>query len=195
MKVIDISQEILTCRVYEGDPAPVVDRLMDMNEGELYNLSAFSMCAHNGTHIDAPRHFIKDGKAVDDMPLDSFVGTCFVVEHKGDVGAADAKNILSRAVENNAGERILLKGDLVVTPEAAEVFAGAKIKLLGNESQTVGPENAPMEVHLMLLSAEVVLLEGIVLSNVDEGVYTLSAAPLNFKGIEGSPCRAILIKQ
>lgn len=195
MKVIDISQEILTCRVYEGDPAPRVDRLMDMNDGELYNLSAFSMCAHNGTHIDAPRHFIKDGKTVDEIPLDSFVGTCFVAEHAGGVSAADAENILSKAVASGAGERILLKGKLVVTAEAAEVFARAKIKLLGNESQTVGPENAPMEVHLILLSAEVVLLEGIVLSDVAEGVYTLSAAPLNFRGIEGSPCRAILIKQ
>jgi arylformamidase len=195
MRVIDISQEILGCRVYEGDPAPRVDRLMDMNDGELYNLSAFSMCAHNGTHIDAPRHFIKDGKTVDEIPLDSFVGTCFVAEHKGDVSAADAENILSKAVASGAGERILLKGKLVVTAEAAEVFARAKIKLLGNESQTVGPENAPMEVHLILLSAEVVLLEGIVLSDVDVGVYTLSAAPMNFRGIEGSPCRAILIKQ
>ena len=194
MKVFDISQEVLGCRIYEGDPAPAVDRLMDMNRGELYNLSAFSMCAHNGTHIDAPRHFIKDGKTVDEIPLDSFVGTCFVAEHKGDVSAADAKNILSKAMACGASERILLKGRLVVTPEAAEVFAGGKIKLLGNESQTVGPENEPMRVHVILLSAGVVLLEGIVLSDVAEGVYTLSAAPLNFRGIEGSPCRAVLIQ-
>lgn len=195
MMVFDISQEITGCRIYEGDPAPRVDKLLDMNDGELYNLSAFSMCAHNGTHIDAPKHFMKDGKSIDQMPLESFVGHCFVAEHKGDVSAADAEKILTAAVSAGASERILLKGDLVVTSEAAKVFATAKIKLLGNESQTVGPENAPMEVHLILLSADVVLLEGIVLSNVDEGVYTLCAAPLNFSGIEGSPCRAILIRE
>ena len=65
--------------------------------------------------------------------------------------------------------------------------------LLGNESQTVGPENAPMEVHLILLGANVVLLEGIRLSEVSEGVYFLNAASLNLSGADGSPCRAVLI--
>ena len=65
--------------------------------------------------------------------------------------------------------------------------------MLGNESQSVGPEDAPMEVHVILLSAEVVLLEGIRLSEVPEGVYFLNAAPLNLAGSDGSPCRAILI--
>ena len=77
--------------------------------------------------------------------------------------------------------------------EAAKVFAASEILLLGNESQTVGPENAPMAVHKILLSANVVLLEGIRLSNVPEGVYLLSAAPLNLSGSEGSPCRALLV--
>ena len=65
--------------------------------------------------------------------------------------------------------------------------------LLGNESQTVGPENAPMEVHLILLGAQVVLLEGIVLTDVAEGVYFLSAAPLHLGGCDGAPCRAYLM--
>ena len=65
--------------------------------------------------------------------------------------------------------------------------------MLGNESQTVGPEDAPMEVHLILLGAGVILLEGIRLAEVTEGVYFLSAAPLNLAGADGSPCRAILI--
>ncbi|MBQ8931637.1 MAG: cyclase, partial [Ruminiclostridium sp.] len=67
------------------------------------------------------------------------------------------------------------------------------ILLLGNEPQTVGPQNAPMEVHLILLGADVVLLEGIRLSEVNEGVYFLNAAPLNLSGSDGSPCRAVLI--
>ena len=66
--------------------------------------------------------------------------------------------------------------------------------LLGNESQTVGPEDAPMEIHLILLGADVVLLEGIRLAEVPEGVYLLNAAPLNLSGADGSPCRALLIK-
>ena len=64
--------------------------------------------------------------------------------------------------------------------------------LLGNESQTVGPEEAPMAVHLALLGKGVVLLEGIRLKEVPEGVYLLNAAPLNLSGADGAPCRAIL---
>ena len=67
------------------------------------------------------------------------------------------------------------------------------MKLIGNESQTVGPEDAPMEVHKILLGADVVLLEGIVLKDVDEVKYFLSAAPLNLVGCDGAPCRAILV--
>lgn len=73
------------------------------------------------------------------------------------------------------------------------MFAESNILLLGNESQTVGPENAPMEVHLILLGAGAVLLEGIRLAKVSEGVYFLNAAPLNLSGADGSPCRAVLI--
>ena len=73
------------------------------------------------------------------------------------------------------------------------MFAESNILLLGNESQTVGPENAPMEVHFILLGAGAVLLEGIRLAEVSEGVYFLNAAPLNLSGADGSPCRAILI--
>ena len=92
-----------------------------------------------------------------------------------------------------AAKRILIKGDAVVSPEAARVFAANRILLLGNESQSVGPEDAPMEVHRILLGAEVVLLEGIRLGAVSEGVCFLSAAPLNLSGADGSPCRAFLI--
>ena len=78
--------------------------------------------------------------------------------------------------------------------DAARVFADKGIYLLGNESQTVGPEDAPMEVHKILLSKDVVLLEGLRLSNIEQGEYFLSAAPINIAGSDGAPCRAVLIK-
>lgn len=194
MKIIDISQEILSCNVYPGDPCPEAEKVKSMDQGEVYNLSAFSMGAHNGTHIDAPSHFIKDGKTVDEIPCESTVGYCFVARHNGDVTAKDAGLILEKARDKGAGERILIAGDVTVTEDAAEVFAKAGIKLLGNEGQTVGPKDAPMKVHQILLGAEVVLLEGIVLKNVAEGKYLLNALPLKLKGFEGSPCRACLIQ-
>lgn len=195
MKIYDISSEVFGCAVFPGDPAPKREILRSMIDGDAYNLTAFSMCAHNGTHIDAPRHFIKDGKAVDGIALESFVGLAYVAEHSGAVTEKDARAILEKARGRNpeAAKRILIKGDAVVSEAAARAFASAGILLLGNESQTVGPEDAPMAVHLALLGAEVVLLEGVRLGAISEGVYLLSAAPLKLSGADGSPCRAVLI--
>ena len=195
MKIYDISQEVFSCQVYPGDPAPRKEMLSLMEEGDLYNLTTFSMCAHNGTHIDAPFHFIKDGKTVDAICLEALVGMAFVAEHEGIVTGYDAVEIIKKAKEQNpeAAKRILIKGTAEVSLEASKVFASSEILLLGNESQTVGPEDAPMAVHRILLAADVVLLEGIRLSDVSEGVYLLNAAPLNLGGADGSPCRAILI--
>ena len=195
MKIYDISQEVFTCQVYPGDPAPEKMTLSSMEKGGLYNLTAFHMCAHNGTHIDAPYHFLKDGRTVDAVSLEAFVGMAYVAEHHGIVSGDDAAAIIKNAKEQNmdAARRILIKGDAEVSEEAAKVFASSGLLLLGNESQTVGPQDAPMEVHLTLLSAGVILLEGIRLAEVSEGEYFLNAAPLNLSGADGSPCRAILI--
>lgn len=195
MIIYDISQEVFSCQVYTGDPAPERSFISSMEKGDMYNLTAFSMCAHNGTHIDAPFHFLKDGKTVDDIHLDAFIGMAYVAEHHGIVSGDDALEILEKAKERNpeAARRILIKGEAEVSSEAAKVFASSEILLLGNESQTVGPEDAPMEVHLILLGADVILLEGVRLAEVSEGVYFLNAAPLNLSGADGSPCRAVLI--
>ena len=195
MKIYDISQEVFSCQVYPGDPKPEKKMISFMENDDLYNLTEFSMCAHNGTHIDAPFHFIKDGKTVDEICLEVFVGMAYVAEHHGIVTGDDAIEIIEKAKKQNseAAKRILIKGAAEVSAEAARVFASSEILLLGNESQTVGPEAAPMEVHMVLLGANVVLLEGIRLAEVIEGVYFLNAAPLNLYGVDGSPCRAILI--
>ena len=190
MKIYDISQEVFSCAVYPGDPQPEKQVLYSTKEGDLYNLSSFAMCAHNGTHIDAPFHFLHHGKTVDKMDLDHFVGDCYVARHDGDITAADAQQILKKAC---GVQRILIAGNATVTAHAAEVFAAGNLKLLGNEGQSVGPEDAPMQVHLILLRQGIALLEGIVLDGVPQGRYFLSAAPLNLAGCDGSPCRAYLI--
>ncbi len=195
MKIYDISQEVFSCEIYEGDPRPEKKTIYSIKTGDLYNLTAFSMCAHNGTHIDAPYHFFEDGKTVDALPLDKTIGLCYVAEFNGVLSSADAKNIYARAfdVDKEAAKRLLLKGNAVVSAEAASFFADKKIELIGNEARTVGPIDAPMEVHKILLSQDVALLEGIRLDKVPEGVYFLSAAPLSLNGADGAPCRAILI--
>ena len=194
MKLYDISQEVFGCAVYPGDPTPKKESLSRMEIGALYNLTAFSMCAHNGTHVDAPYHFIEDGKTVEQIPLEKTVGLCFVAEWQGILDEENARQILRRAAlaVRESARRILLKGNVTVSAAAARVFAEGGVDLIGNESQTVGPEDVPMEVHKILLGADVVLLEGIRLSDVPEGVYFLSAAPLCLGGADGAPCRAIL---
>jgi len=195
MKIYDISQEVFSCTVFPGDPSPQREILSSMDDGALYNLTSLHMCAHNGTHVDAPYHFINDGQTIEQVSLEKFVGFCYVAEHEGVVMAEDAREILCKAEDVNveSAKRILIKGKAEVSAEAARVFAEAGVLLIGNESQTVGPENAPMEVHLILLGAGVVLLEGVCLAHVPEGVYLLNAAPLNLGGADGAPCRAILI--
>jgi arylformamidase len=108
--------------------------------------------------------------------------------------AADADAILGNATRCNAeaSRSILIKGKATVTEEAAGFFADKGLLLLGNESQTVGPEDAPMQVHKILLGAGTVLLEGIRLEQVPDGVYLLFAAPLCLGGADGAPCRAVL---
>ena len=128
MKLYDISQEVFSCCVYPGDPRPEKQTIYATAQGDICNLTAFAMCAHNGTHVDAPFHFLHGGKTVDRMDLEVFVGECFVARRTGDLGAAEAEEILACAA---GAERILIAGEAVVTAEAAEVFAAAGIRLLG----------------------------------------------------------------
>ena len=160
------------------------------------------MCAHNGTHVDAPYHFIDGGKTIEQVDINKIVGYAYVSSHEGNISADDAERIVKEAKEASiksdikdcdAYKRILVKGNAVVTEEAAKIFAENNLLLFGNESQTVGPEDAPMAVHLIMLGAEIVLLEGIRLGNVTEGVYLLDSAPINLGGSDGAPCRALLI--
>ena len=196
MKIYDISQEVFGCEVYPGDPKPVKEVLCSIENGEPCNLTAFYMCAHNGTHIDAPYHFFNNGKTVEQLPLTKTTGPAYVAEHNGTVTARAAYNIINTAegLDTEAAKRILIKGRAVVSCEAAKVFAEAKLELIGNESQSVGPEDSPMAVHKILLGADIVLLEGIRLGHVPEGVYFLSAAPILLSGSDGAPCRDTLLK-
>lgn len=197
MKIYDISQELFTCSVFPGDSQPVRNVLETIEGGSICNLTALSMCAHNGTHVDAPYHFCKDGKTIDEVALEKFVGKCYVSFAEGAVTEEIALNIIEKAqkADSEAAKRILIGGDAFVTLEAAKAFADSGIVLIGNESQTVGPLEAPAAVHYELLGKEIVLLEGIRLGAVKEGVYILNAAPLNLGGSDGAPCRAILIEE
>ena len=123
--IYDITQPLFECNVFPGDPKPERKIMMQIEKGDICNLTAFSICAHNGTHVDAPFHFIKNGKGIDKVSLEKFIGPAFVADHEGYVTARDAEKILEKAKAAGAGKRILIKGKSVVTLEAAKVFVAA----------------------------------------------------------------------
>ncbi|MCL2637622.1 MAG: cyclase family protein [Oscillospiraceae bacterium] len=181
MKIIDITQEVFSCRVFPGDSQPKFERALSIERDKL-NLTNISMCVHNGTHIDAPNHFVAGGKAVHELDLERFYGKCAVVE-KGDIISA----------LNNCHERIIIKGDCEISEETARLIADSNVKLIGVENQSVANIESPMSVHVILLEKEIALLEGLDLSGVNAGEYVLAAFPLKLEGSDGSPVRAVLI--
>ena len=196
LKIYDISQEVFSCAVFPGDIPPERVEIEKIEEGSICNLTGIKMCAHNGTHVDAPYHFYKDGKTIDEIAMEKFVGKCYVSFVDGDVTAIIAEEMIKKvkSTDEEAAKRLLIGGNVCVTIEAAKVFAENNIYLVGNESQTVGPLEGPAQVHYELLKAEIVLLEGIRLEGIKEGVYLLNAAPINLGGADGAPCRAILVE-
>ncbi len=189
MRIYDISQELFTGDVYKGDPVPAAIPLRRIDKGDSYNLSSVSLCVHNGTHIDAPAHFLVGGKTIDQIDLSSCVGPCVVLSANGQIDADLLLPLLLRGAK-----RLLFKGKGWLTVNAAQTLAQAGVQLIGTESQTIGHKNHITEVHCTLLKKDVVVLEGIRLGDVPEGNYILVAAPLNLGGMEGAPCRAILIE-
>ncbi len=196
MKIYDISQEIFTCKIYQGDSSPKKTTVSSISNGDMYNLTDFSMCAHNGTHVDAPFHFINDGKTVEALDLGKMIGYCYVVCFKGKMSYSNAQDIINQAISvgNDCEKRILIKGEPIITTDAARCFCDAGTDLIGVTSRTVGGEDEIIYVHKLLLEKEIVILEGLRLEDIDEGVYFLNAAPIALGGSDGAPCRAVLIK-
>lgn len=192
MKVIDISRELFSTPVYPGDPVPRRELVRRMELGDSYNLSGFYTGCHSATHVDAPRHFIDDGKTVDEMELSRLVGRCTVVAAQGIVTGADIDRIMPYC------EKMLLfkgEGEAFLSTSAAFALASAGVTLVGTDAWSIGAPHAEEGPHVELLSAEIPILEGLDLSQVEEGTYTLIAFPLFLKGAEASPVRAVLLDE
>ena len=179
MKIIDIAQEVFSSAVYPGDPEPGRERLKDMEKGDLCNLTRFWMCAHNGTHEDAPAHFVKDGRTVDQIELADCIGEAWVIS-----GGDGWENTIPLGCE-----RLLVRGDADVTLSQAQTLIDRGIRLIGTETQKMGDA----DVHRLLLGHGVVLLEGVRRKNAPDGKAFLCAQPINLGGAEGAPCRPVLL--
>jgi len=190
VKYIDITRELLAAPVYPGDPAPRMEELHRMKLGDECNVSAVYACLHNGTHLDAPRHFVPDGQAIDEIALSACMGECSVVEGEGLLLGAQAEELLPKLKP-----RLLFKGRVQISPSAAFVLSDAGIELLGVEAQSVAPPECTAAVHRQLLGSGMVLLEGLDLSKAKPGTYFLFAAPMKIAGADGSPVRAVLLER
>ena len=181
MKIIDITQEIFSCKVYPGDTAPSFVRVKSISDGEICNVTDITMCAHNGTHIDAPFHFIDGGDTIEKLDLNRLVGEAFV----GSFESFDS--ILS----GEAPKRVIFKDCEGFSKEQAEALVNSGAELVGISGQSVGDA----QIHRILLGAGIVLLEGLALDGVNSGEYTLFAAPIKLGGADGAPARALLIEK
>jgi arylformamidase len=210
MTIYDISLTISPdLPVWPGDPRPVLEQYESMDQGALYNVTRMSAGVHLGTHIDAPRHFINDGRTIEQLPLDVLTGPCYVAQLPDGVEAITAE-VLERMEITAEMKRILFgtrnshlwaRGEsefqtdfVAITEDGAEWLVERGVKLVGVDYLSVAPYSDPIPTHLVFLRAGVILVEGLNLSSVMRGFYDLYCLPLKIAGSDGAPARAILIQ-
>ena len=195
--------------IWPGDVTIKIERRRSMERGDAANNSAISLGVHTGTHMDAPKHFIKDGKSIDKLPLETSVGPARIIEIKDKI-SIKPEELKQHNIKK--GERILFKtvnsprcwqtdafvNDFVfVTRDAAQFLVDAGVILVGVDYLSVGSPMDPEktmrpDTHQILLGAGLYLIEGLNLTAVKACDYTLICLPLKLMDAEGSPVRAIL---
>jgi len=203
---IDISVQLKDGMVHwPGDPQVNVKRVKDIEQGDSANLSMISMGAHSGTHVDAPVHFIKGGKGIDEVSPETLVGRARVIE------IADTESVKPDELNQQQiqpGERILFKTcnssrvwqsdkfveDFVfISDSAARFLVERKVRTVGIDYLSVSSyRHGGSEVHKILLTGGVWIIEGLDLSEVVAGEYELICLPLKLVGGDGAPARAII---
>ena len=209
-RIIDVSLGIgPDLPTWPGDPGVEIVPFSRLARGDPANVSELRLGSHTGTHVDPPVHFIDGEASIDALPLETLVGPAVVADLRGAeaIGPAELD-----ALDLPAGlERLLCRTDnsdlwskaagefpenyVAVTPEGARWIVERSLRLVGVDFLSVerdGPPDFP--VHRTLLAAGVIVVEGLDLSSVDPGPYTLVCAPLKVVGGDGAPARALLIR-
>lgn len=203
---IDVSVPLHTGMVHWPDNPPVsIERELNMDRGDVCNVSKMSMGVHTGTHMDAPIHFIHGGIGIDQMPLTASIGRARVIEI-GDTVSIKPGELAGHDIQR--GERILFKtrnsarcwqsDDFVedfvyIAHEAAQYLAALGVQTVGVDYLSVGGSHVDgPETHQALLGGGVWIIEGLNLSQVEPGIYDLICLPLRIVGGDGAPSRAII---
>ena len=193
--------------VYEGDAPMKFDFLREIRKGDIVTLSALSMGAHSGTHIDAPMHFVANGAPIDQVALDRLIGPARVIDIPDSVRTIDADELNRH--EWKSAKRVLfrtrssLRGWMgspefhrdfaYIAPDAAQLLADAGVVLVGVDylsSEEFGA-TAP-RTHQILLGRGIPIVEGLDLRPIEAGDYDLIVLPIKVAGHEGAPARAIM---
>jgi arylformamidase len=206
MRRIDISMALRAgMAVFPGDPGfeSVVTHSLD--RGDPYALSRLTFGSHAGTHVDPPRHFLRDGASIDEVDLGVLNGPCLVVEvepARPEVDRADVPPFprgTRRVLFRTANSGRWARGDgfftdyVGLTPAAAEELVRRGIRLVGIDALSVESDpSGRYPVHQLLLGRGVLILEGLVLDGVPAGRYGLECLPLRLRGGDGGPARAVL---
>lgn len=207
MTLYDISVPLsASLASYEGDPPVQIDPWTRMTSGAPADVSRLSLSSHSGTHVDAPAHFLPEGRGVDQIDLHACIGPAEVIDLTPLAGALiDAAALASRTPAGT--ERLLLKtrnsrlwqsqqmnkNFIALAPDAAAWLAAAGARLAGIDYLSIAPFDDPAPVHRILLAAGIVILEGLDLSEVPAGRYQLICLPLRLPSLDGAPARAVLI--
>lgn len=203
---IDISVPVYDGMVaWGGDPRPKVTQQLSIDKGDICNLTVLDMSAHTGTHMDAPRHFIREGRGMETLPLDAVMGPARVVEIR-DPAAVRTPEL--EPLHLKAGERILFKSrnsarcwqtadfceDFVyISNDAARYLVARGIRTVGVDYLSIGGFHHDLvETHVTILGAGIWVIEGLNLSGVEPGDYELACLPLKILGADGAPARAAL---
>ena len=188
----DISINAADCKLYPGDPQTKIISLQSIEKGDSCNLSAVNMCLHAGTHIDAPLHFIKNGKGIMDIGLAPFIGECTVISVK--------ENITGKFIEEHITPRIdrvlfRTEGEFYLDRTGAYALVDTKIQLVGIDAMSIAADFDEDVTHIKLLQNGIYILEGLNLKGIRDGNYMLFAPPINIGNTEAAPCRALLIEK
>ena len=192
--------------VWPGDSPVTMKHTSSIASGDNANVSEITMSCHTGTHVDAPNHFLNNGITVDDLALDLLIGRVYVI-HLPDVSMITASVLMQSDIPPRT-RRLLFKTrnsklwengntefqtDFVaLSVDAAELLVDRNVKLVGIDYLSIAPYKMGTSVHTILLNAGVVVIEGLNLSQVSQGRYTLHCLPLKLGGADGAPARAIL---
>jgi arylformamidase len=210
MRIYDVSLPISSnLPIWPGDPKIIIDRFSKIEAGADANITQISMCVHVGTHVDAPFHFLGgDALTVEQLSLNVLTGRAYVLQLTDEVDSISA-DVLERAQIPPRTRRLLFKSrnsalwlkpnaefkqDFVaISANGAEFLVEHGIRLVGVDYLSVAPFSAPIPTHRILLQAGITIIEGLDLSKVSSGRYSMYCLPLKIVGADGAPARVILV--